>query len=356
MKKISIGIVAPSSKAPRIELKMGISRLKKEGFIIDLHPQCAKGHLFFAGTDTERAEAFFEYASQSRHQVIWCARGGHGAIRILPLLEKMASDKGIPGKKLLVGYSDSTSLMEYVRRSWGWSTLHAPMPGLKKFSILEPDDWNSLSCWIRKESTPAPWAKKPLTFWTTPPEFPIQAPLVGGNLTVWASLLGTRFQGKADDSILFLEDVDESLYRIDRTLQQLLLAKAFDKVRAIVLGNFMNCRDHSPMVLKSVPPAKTMVRVLTSPKPSELKPLRKVMKESVALREIFQELGEKLRIPVAFGLPVGHGPELSSLPLGAEYRLLPQGQLELVNWDWMQPDRVPDSPLREALAMSPRSS
>lgn len=331
-----IGIVAPSAKVPRVELKLGVQRIRQEGFSVDVHEQCKKSYLFFAGTDEDRAHAFFEYAKSPQHSVIWCARGGYGAVRILPLLERMALRQGFPSKKLLIGYSDSTALMEFVRRNWGWATLHAPMPSMRKFSLLGKNDWHAMSQWIRGESVASPWGKNKLTFWTGRPKSSIQAPLVGGNLTLWSCLLATPFQGKPKNCILFFEDVDENLYRIDRMLQQLVHSGSLKGVKAIVLGNFLNCRDYAPLVLKTTPTSKTQKRVLQSPNSTELRPLRKVLKSQDTLRALFKELGDRLNIPVAFGLPVGHGPEVSPLPLGAEYRLSPQGNFELIRWDWLK--------------------
>jgi muramoyltetrapeptide carboxypeptidase len=333
---IRIGIVAPSAKVPQVELKLGLERIRQEGFSVDLHPQCKKSHLFFAGTDEERAGAFFEYAKDSAHSVIWCARGGHGALRMLPRLESLEKQFGIPPRKLLVGYSDVTALMEFVRKRWGWATLHAPMPSLRKFSILSDLDWQAMKNWIQGQEAQAPWANTRLQYWTPAPSNPIEGKLVGGNLTVWNCLLSTRFQASADDCILFLEDVDESLYRIDRAMQQLLLSGSLDRVRAIVLGNFLNCKDYSPLVLKSAPKGgdKKRLKLLSAPKPKDLKPLRKVMKELPTLQAIFAEIGQTLKIPIAYGLPVGHGPGVSPLPLGGTYQLDSQGRLKLLKWDW----------------------
>jgi len=336
--KICIGVVAPSSKVPQVELRLGIEKLEREGFFIRLHPQCNKSHLFFAGTDEDRAQAFLDYAYDSNLDVLWCARGGHGALRLLPLLEKATQERGIPPKKLLVGFSDITALMEYVRKSWGWSILHAPMLSMRTFSILSHADWSALANWIRGKPAQAPWEKKTLQFWTDPPTAPLEANLIGGNLTVWNCLMGTAFESSASESFLFFEDVDESLYRIDRMMQQLLLSRSLKNVRAIILGNFLNCRDGVPMVLKKVPNPRTRVKLLTSPRPKDLKPLRKVMSTRPVLREIFARIGFELGIPVVFGLPVGHGPEISPLPLGARYRLTPKGRLELVSWNWLNSD------------------
>ncbi len=331
-----IGIVAPSSKVPQIELKLGVAKIREKGFLVKVHPQCKKSHLFFAGTDDERAQAFMEYAYDPEISVVWCARGGHGSLRLLPLLDQIAKKTGNPSKKLLMGYSDITALMEYVRREWGWSTLHAPMPSARMFSILGEPDWNALSGWIRREQVQAPWANSLLSFWGSSPHMPIEGVLVGGNLTVWNCLVGTSYQTPSREKILFFEDIDESLYRIDRMVQQLFLSRSLENVKAIVLGNFMNCKDYSPLILKSIPAEKSLQKVLLAPQPKELKLLRKPLEPRAGLKCIFSELGKKLGIPVAFGLPVGHGPGVSPLPLGANYRLLPQGFLELLSWDWLE--------------------
>ena len=330
----SIGIVAPSAKVPKVELDLGVAKIKAAGFEVHTHPQCRKSHLFFAGTDEERASALMDYAKNPDVSVIWCARGGSGAIRVLPLLDRWRPASRGRSRKLLIGYSDATALMDYVHRKWGWSILHAPMPSMRKFSILENADWAAIQSWIRKEHATAPWGGLKLEFWSRAPKKSVSGPLVGGNLTVWNGLLGTPYAPKPGKSLLFFEDIDEAHYRIDRMVQQQILSGAWDQVRAIVLGNFLNCRDYAPSVLKSQPNAESLSRLLSAPEPEELQPLRATLEQKEGLRKIWTDVGQRLGIPVAFGLPVGHGPEVSPLPLGADYRLTPKGILELVNWDW----------------------
>jgi muramoyltetrapeptide carboxypeptidase len=329
-----IGIVAPSSKVPQVELKLGVTKLRQAGFQVDVHAQCKKSHLFFAGTDEERSSALIEYAENPHYSVIWCARGGSGAIRLLPWLDQWTARSKKPSHKLLIGYSDSTVIMEYVRKRWGWSILHAPMPSMRKFSLLDAPDWLALESWIQKKPSLHPWSQKKLKFWAQPRKQMISGTLLGGNLTVWCGLTGTPYQPRPGRNLLFFEDVDESLYRIDRMVQQQILSGAWDQVQAIVLGNFMNCRDHAPSVLRGEPSAEVMNRVLTTPSTEELKPLRKTFSQEQGLQKIWSDVGQRLGIPVAYGLPVGHGPEVSPLPLGAQYRLHPEGYLELVKWNW----------------------
>jgi len=171
-------------------------------------------------------------------------------------------------------------------------------------------DWKTLMNWIRGEDAPVPKAR--LELWTHPTQktrvTPIKTSIVGGNLTVLCTLLGTPFQKLHDqdfrNSFLFLEDVDEAFYRIDRMMQQLLMSGCLDHIHGIILGTFLGCRDSSPQVLSS-PSSRTAT-----------KPLRKTLLPKQALRAIFREIGNRLQIPVVYHLPVGHGPRLAPLPLG----------------------------------------
>ncbi|MGK5082115.1 LD-carboxypeptidase [Bdellovibrionota bacterium FG-1] len=332
-----IGIVAPSSKVPEIEFSLGVDKIRAAGFEVQVHPQVFEGHLFFAGTDAQRAEAFFEYAILSSVDVLWAARGGYGAIRLLPLLEKMTQKRGIPPKKLLVGFSDSTALLEFVRTRWKWSTLHASMPGLRKFCALPPHEWQTLLQWIRRKSVAHPFGRGTrLEFLGSAPRQAISGVVVGGNLTVWTSLIGTPYAGNARGKIVFFEDVDENLYRIDRMVQQLIHSGALKGARAVVLGNFMGCRDTVPSVLVRRPAAQDLERMIHSPQESELGPLRPSLEPSRGIEAIFSEITKAYGIPIARGLPVGHGPEKVPLPLGATFKLSPRGALALMKWDWLQ--------------------
>src|SRR3954463_15490512 len=121
---IQVGIVAASSVVPALEFELGIGHLRSLGYDVTVHPDVLAQHFTFAGTDAQRAAALFDYASDDRFNVIWTARGGYGAGRLLPLLDELTAKHGRPpAGKLLVGYSDVTVLHEYARTRWDWSTL-----------------------------------------------------------------------------------------------------------------------------------------------------------------------------------------------------------------------------------------
>ena len=130
-----VGIFAASSVVPKLEFDAGVEHLREFGFDPRIEAQVTTEHFLFPGTDAARAEAIHRLALDPSVDVLWAARGGYGAGRLLPLLEKLTSERGAPRqKKLLVGYSDVTLLHEFVRARWGWSTLHAPMPAASNFS------------------------------------------------------------------------------------------------------------------------------------------------------------------------------------------------------------------------------
>ena len=94
MKPISVGIVAASSTVPKVEFEIGVEHLRAAGFEVTTHPQVLEQHFTFAGTDERRAQAIYEYATDPNIDVIWMARGGYGAGRLLPILEQMTRKPG----------------------------------------------------------------------------------------------------------------------------------------------------------------------------------------------------------------------------------------------------------------------
>ncbi len=193
-RKITIGIVATSAAVPQIELEYGVSRLREQGFEVRVHPVVSRQHRFFAGTDLERATALLEYARDPSIDIIWCARGGSGAARVIEIVSRA---RGIPRGKLLLGYSDVTALLEFARTQWGWQTVHSPMPGTREFSLLPPQDWKALmgvvGAFASGKSMPV-LSHRLKYIGSVRPKAAIEAPLVGGNMTVWDTLVGTPFE------------------------------------------------------------------------------------------------------------------------------------------------------------------
>ncbi len=330
-----IGIITPCSVTPQVELALGVDRLTDAGFDVRVHPQCAKQHFWFAGDDQTRAEALFEFAQDPTIDVLWSGRGGSGAPRLLPILDELTARHGKPLKKLLAGYSDVTALHHYVHSRWGWHTLHASMPASDFYDISDFHFRATLNL-VNRNRIDMPWRDSRMKFLTSAPAEPKSGALVGGNLAVWNYLMGTPYQPRdMAGKFLFFEDLSEGYYRIDSMLNQIEQAGGLDGVAGIVLGEFCACDDSVANVLKHKPSPDQAREALKHKDKQETIPLRPTCGEVEALTEIFARRGEKHGFPVAYKLPVGHGPNFAPLPLNAEYELTPDGAFNLVNWDWL---------------------
>jgi muramoyltetrapeptide carboxypeptidase len=314
-----VAVVAASSVVPRFDLEAGVERLRAEGLEVRVDPRCFASHFTYAGADADRAASFWEAATDPAVDVVWMARGGYGAGRILPLLEELASKHGTPRRKLLVGYSDVTVLHEFVRTRWGWATLHAPMPAASDFGQYDKAHWRALVDLAHGRHPHRAWGERPLTWISPPAGTSVEGEVVGGNLALWASIVGTPYApSRGEGRIVFFEDIGERFYRLDRMVTQIRQGGLLDGVAAVLLGDFTDCDDDP---VKSVRTAGG----------TEI-PLRAKIGWDAAVREIFGGLG----VPVAMGLPVGHGPYFAPLPLGARFRAWGDGALELVSWDWLK--------------------
>jgi len=219
-----IAIVSPSSATPPVELAIGADRLRAHGFDVDVHPQCGEQHFTFAGTDPRRAEALWEAAVDPRVDVVWAGRGGYGATRLLPLLDRLTERHGPPPAKLLVGYSDITALHVYAAARWGWATLHASMPASLSFHAMPAEQWDATVALVRGERPAGglPFEQRALSFLTGAPGEPITGPLVGGNVAVWCYLMGTPYAPATPAGrLMFFEEVNEEPYRIDGMINQI---------------------------------------------------------------------------------------------------------------------------------------
>jgi muramoyltetrapeptide carboxypeptidase len=334
---LRVGVFAPSSVVPGVEFDQGVRHLRGLGFDVAVHGQTLNESFTFAGTDEDRAAALYEHAMNPDVDIVWAARGGYGAQRLLPILDRLTSQRGQPRPKLLIGYSDVTVLHEYVRRAWGWQTLHAPMPSAGNFARLKDDEWKNLVALARRQHVDYPASEQGVTWMSEPPRQPITGQLVGGNLSLWQSLTGTPWAPtRGRDRILFFEDIGEALYRIDRMVTQISQAGLLDGAAAVVLGDFTDCEDENNTKLKPCE-GDALKAAIENPKEAERVPLRRTYTQAEGLEQIFGTVCRRLGIPLAKGFPVGHGPNFYPLPLGARYELSPAGQLKMIDWAWTQP-------------------
>jgi len=334
---LRIGICAPSSPLPLLELKYGVEKLQESGFLVHVHPYARNRRFLFSESDEKRVQSILDYAYNPHIDILWAGRGGYGANRLLPLLESQIKKKSkLPPKKLFIGFSDSTALFEFFRKKLGWSVLHASMPATQSFYYLSSKDQKTLFSMVQKNQSLKKkyfFKPKPSQWINTPIGFNEMAPLYGGNLALWCALLGTPYPIKAQNHFLFFEDIGEPLSRIDRMLQQLDQAQVFHQAKAIVLGTFEGCEDKVSQMwdpkLKEINP-----RLLKNQKIKHV-PLRKTYSQKKTLTEIWGEISERRKIPLILGLPSGHGVSQYPLAYGGMYRISRNHGIALENWSWL---------------------
>jgi muramoyltetrapeptide carboxypeptidase len=278
-------VVAPASSADAGRIRRGARSLERLGFDVRVVPQAFARHGRFAGTDRRRASALRAALLDPSVRAIFFTRGGFGAARLLPLLER---DFLRAEPKILVGYSDATSILSFATGRLGWVTFHGPMIATD-LAALRPADQASLLAVLGGMTA------GPLRLGATIRRGVVEGRLFGGCMSILVSLLGTPYAPTLSDRILFLEDVNEEPYQLDRMLTQLRQTGQLARARGIVFGQMANCGNR---------------------------------------RDVLGVLAERtadLGIPVAFGLPSGHGQGKRTVPLGTRVRLDAGGRrLELL--------------------------
>lgn len=218
--------------------------LQKQGYRTIFYPARIHRTGYLAGTDEERAEAMMDAWKNEEVKAIWCFRGGYGSGRILDLLDyEWIKDH----PKIFIGMSDVTALHQALFQKTGLRTFLAPV--LKYFNSDSCDFDEEYAFSSLEEMLQQPWVVKI----ALPPSSALnvikhgiaQGKLVGGNLTMLATACGTQWQTETEGKILLLEDVSETVYRIDRMLWQLREAGLLKRPAAVILGSFANCEPHS---------------------------------------------------------------------------------------------------------------
>lgn len=231
-----IDVVAPGYPSSREEIEGARQFLLKWNLVPRIPKGLIKPHFLHANEDEARLE-FLKAAIESEDShVIWCLRGGYGSNRLLPGLAQLKKPKQ---GKLLIGISDISSLHTFVTQEWGWRTLHAPLLDRLGRHLLAPRYENELQRILVGRETEIEFKNlKPLNE-AAKSVRNIKSRVVGGNLTVLQSTLGTPWQLQAEGALLFIEDLGERGYRIDRMLEQFRQAGILNKCRGILLGDFL---------------------------------------------------------------------------------------------------------------------
>jgi muramoyltetrapeptide carboxypeptidase len=272
-----VAVIAPAGPALPEQRAAVEALYARHDLRVRLYPGCHMRTGYLAGPDAQRLADLHAALADADVAALHCLRGGYGAMR---LLDGIDMDQVRRAGKLLIGYSDITALHALWCRA-GLPSLHAPMPASDLIKPGREDDEAALFALLRQGLCQGDTLAPVLAPVLAPANLHVpgraEGLLVGGNLSLVTALLGTPWAWPVDGAILFLEDINEELYRVDRMLTQLRLAGVLDRVAGFVLGSFTE--QAAPNAL---------------------------------LREMLAGLGK----PLLAGWPAGHGTPNQPLPLG----------------------------------------
>lgn len=229
----TIGIVCPSGYLPAQKIKACVQMLTAWGFQVKIGKTVGHQHHYFSGTDAERLADLQQMLDDNSIQAILCGRGGYGLSRIIDQLNFRLLKKY---PKWIIGFSDITVLHAHLYQKVKMASLHAPMAA----AFSKPDITSVVT--LKK----ALLGKKQI--YTCPPHTfnkhgKVSGTLIGGNLSLIAHLVGSVSALKTEGAILFLEDIGEYIYNIDRMLIQLKRSGVFDKLAGLIIGGFTDSKD-----------------------------------------------------------------------------------------------------------------
>lgn len=276
-----IRIVSPAGKTKEERILPAVDWLEKKGFQVELGQHVFSNHFQYAGTDKQRQDDLQQAIDDPETSAIICARGGYGTVRLINKLDFTAFKRN---PKWIVGYSDITALHLAVN-NLDIATIHGSMP---PFFFEKNGEANqnllSLIQLISGKETSYSYSSGKCR------EGMAKGELIGGNLSIITSLLSTGCDIRTDGKILFIEDIDEYLYHIDRMMHQLVLSGKLANLAGLVVGDFTEVKDNEEPFGQS-------------------------------FEEIILHAVKDYNYPVSFGLRAGHGDINFALAFGREWEL-----------------------------------
>ncbi len=279
----TIAIIAPAGAPDRERLRKGVGFLRSSGFKTKIFPQVRKRFGYLAGDDKSRADAFNTAFADKSIDAIFCARGGYGALRLLPYIDFKIIRKN---PKIFVGYSDITVLLLSIYKETGLVTFHGPMPAVEFGRRNRPYTADHFFQAITRTD--------PIGEITKPRGYKIEkinggavrGRIIGGNLCLMTKLIGTGYLPLFKDKIVFFEDTEEEPYRIDGYLAQLFQTTDFGRAKGYIIGEF----------------TRTESKYGSS--------------AGWTVRKVISDYFFGLKKPCIYGFPCGHGREKITLPMG----------------------------------------
>jgi len=279
----TIGIIAPASPESKEYIDEKILSFQNLGFNIKKGKHLYDKLGYLAGNDRDRAHDLNSMFEDKNIHAIICLRGGYGSIRMAPYLDLKIIKKN---PKPFFGYSDITLLLNYIYKKCNFPTFHGPMI-TSNFNDIATKEYFLRIIANRKEI---------ITYnlnYVCHDEFIIfnnknfSGNIVGGNLSIICSTIGTPYEIKFNNNILLIEDVNESPYAVDRMLSQLICCGKLKKISGIIIGDFTNCTSENT---------------------------------TLTITDIIKEKLVKLNIPIIYGLKLGHSYPNLTIPIGSKFK------------------------------------
>jgi len=291
----TVGLIAPASAAfEPATIREGAETLQSLGFKVKIGKHIKEKYGYLAGSDENRVADLHQMFKDDEVKAIIALRGGYGSMRLLNLIDYNLVKRH---PKILLGYSDITSLNLAIYHQTRLVTFHGPV-AISSFSkYTQQYFWKVVSATESPGEITHPDPDNPLrptAHLNTIRPGKATGRLVGGNLTLFTALLGTPYEVDTRDAVLFLEETGEEPYDVDRMLTQLLLAGKLDHVAGVVFDRCPNC------------------------KPADFKP---AFYNSFSLEEVLEDRLAQLNCPVLYGLNVGHEADKPTLPIGIKMTL-----------------------------------
>jgi muramoyltetrapeptide carboxypeptidase len=290
---MTVGIVTPASNVPEDQdLHTAMDLIRSLGFNAKPSPNLFSRTQYLAGTDKERADDLNAMFADTEVDAIFCVRGGYGSGRLLRYLDY---DTIAANPKVIMGYSDITAILNAIYLRTGLVTFHGPIAGGNfsdytydqyKKVLIEPTSNTRIGEAPEFETSPGvvDWENRLTSIVSGTAE----GHLIGGNLSLMVTLLGTPYEPNFEGAILFLEDVSEPPYSVDRMLTHLWMAGKLEQVAGIVLGKFSDDSYDS---------------------------------NTFSMEEVLRDRLEPLGIPALRGAMIGHIEDKTVVPLGVRARL-----------------------------------
>ncbi len=283
----TVGLVSPSKWAKPERIEIFVQKLRARGYQVVVPDQNYKKFHQFAGMEAERIEALHQMFVDPSIDAIFCARGGTGAMGII---DRLDYDLIRENPKPFVGFSDITAYLCAINAQTGMVVYHGPMDWNFQPDSYDPRSEEDLFA-VLGEGKP----RRRLSF----PDLRVartgvaEGRLAGGNMCLLQYLTGTPYDLPDIKTILFLEEVEEPLYKIENMMAHFRLAGKFEKVQAVLVGEMVDLTDDSEK--GETPYGRTLEEIMLAHLPPD--------------------------IPVAFNAPCGHGRYISTFPVGADVKL-----------------------------------